>query len=484
MKRLSTEAVRVTTVRMGTALCAAALFATVWTATPPRSFADKTNLVSIAADKQKKDPTLVLTVGMADIVDVSGPVSDIMVANPDIVDVVVLQANKLYLVGSRAGSTNVIAIDSAGNAIKRLNVRVEVDDSGVRDALGTLFPGEDIKLASVGGQLVLSGHVSNPEMSNRVSSVVSRLSGRPLDGIVNMLTVAGEQQVMLRVKVVEASRAVLRELGVTTRMNEEEPGGILDNVSGALGAFSSGQGLSTDPLGIASVLYNNSGKLGPIQMLIRALEQDGLLNTLAEPNLTAVSGQEAGFLAGGEFPIPASRDQDGNIVVDYRPFGVALNFRPVVLSEDRISLQLRTEVSSISNQNSLSINQLSIPGFSVRRAQTTVELGSGGSLMIAGLLRSDAARTMTDLPGIKDVPVLGKLISSDSFRRDESELVVIVTAYLVSPYGDKTQASTAPTTQISPLATAFENNIRRIYARRPLEDGLFAPDTRFGYLLD
>lgn len=493
-KRLSTELFRATASRLGMAACALALFTGVLATASHSSRADKVNLASPAESAHRKDQTVVLTIGMADIVDVDGAVSDIMVADPGVVDVMVLQSNRLYMVGSQIGTTNVIAVDAEGNIVRRMNVRVKIDDGAIADMVRDLFPDEDVKITTMGQQVVLTGHVSTPDVSNRLANVVSRFvaqaRGTPNAGggvdsnILNMLTVAGEQQVMLRVKIVEASRDVLRELGISTNATETEPGGMFRNIFGNI-AGTIGNGLTAEPMGTGSIIYNKAGgSIGPINVAIRALEQDGLLNTLAEPNLTAISGQEAGFLAGGEFPVPTGRDQDGNIVIDYRPFGVTLNFRPAVMSNDRISLQLRTEVSAISNQNSINVNQVSIPGFTVRRAQTTVEMASGGSLMIAGLLRSDATKTMTDLPGIKNVPILGKLISSESFQREESELVVIVTPYLVSPYGDKAQANEVMAPERNPLAAAFETNIRRVYSRRPLEEALFDGRTAFGYLID
>lgn len=455
------------------------------------SHASKTDLVSVAADKQKKDPTLVLTQGMADIVEVEGPVSDIMVADPSIVDVMVLQANRLYMVGSNIGTTNVIAVDAEGNVVRRMNVRVKIDDSVIQDALNDLFPDERVEISTVGEQVMLSGKVSNPEVANKVVNLASRLVGQAtgnsasIDGsLINMMQVEGEQQVMLRVKVVEASRDVLRELGISSSFTEATDSGVIDGLGATLASIA-GTGLTSNPLGTANVVYDKAGDaLGPLGIAIRALEQDGLINTLAEPTMTAISGEQAGFLAGGEFPVPTSRDEDGNVIVEYRPFGVTLNFRPIVMSSDRISMQLNTEVSAVSNQNSYDLGGLTIPGFSVRRAQTTVEMGSGGSLMIAGLLKSDTTKTMSDLPGIKNIPILGKLMSSESFQREESELVVIVTAVLVKPYADKAMATEAVSTERVPLAEAFQSNIRRIYTRRPLEEELFDGEQRYGYLID
>ncbi|MEK7802376.1 MAG: hypothetical protein AAB276_07975, partial [Pseudomonadota bacterium] len=192
---------------------------------------------------------------------------------------------------------------------------------------------------------------------------------------------------------------------------------------------------------VTSMLFDSGfGTIGDILLKLNALETDGLASVLAEPNLTAVSGEEAGFLAGGEFPVPTGRDQNGNIVITYKQFGVSLNFKPIVMSEDRISLQLKTEVSSLDQAKGITLSELTVPGIDVRRASTTVEMNSGGSIMMAGLMKSNNIKGMSGLPGIKDTPVLGALVSSKSFQRQETELVVIVTPYLVQPFADKTQS--------------------------------------------
>ncbi len=450
-----------------------------------QAFAAKGDLV--AAHKQKEDPTLILTQGMAEIVDVDGDIADIMVADPSIVDVMALQSNRLYLVGTALGSTNLIAVDAEGNIIKRLNVHVKFDDVVIQNLIDEMFPNENVKIKTMASQMVLTGNVSTPgvaeEIMQMVGHYVSDVQG--IDGevdqiVLNMLRVAGEQQVMLKVKIVEASRDVLRELGVEPNY-DDTTGHLLASF-----ATKTAASLTTDPMGVAGLIYDRAGdRFGPVQLIVRALEEDGLINTLAEPNLTALSGEQAGFLAGGEFPVPVGRDRDGNILIEYHPFGVSLNFRPVVLSNDLISLKLETEVSAISNQNSLSLSSISVPGFSVRRADTTVEMASGGSLMIAGLLKSDVTKSMSDLPGVKNLPVIGDLISSESFQREESEVVVIVTPYLVRPYADKTMAEVkeAPVRR-NPLARAFSENIRATYANLNLPATLFDDDEVYGYLID
>lgn len=449
--------------------------------------ASKTDLVTVASEKQKQDPTLVLTRGMAEIVNLDGPIADIMVANPSIVDVSALQSNRLYLVGAEYGTTNLIALDAEGNVVTRLNIHVNIDDVTIQNLLEKLFPDEDVQVTSRADQVILSGHVSSPDVAQRITNTVAQYAGE-VQGIagtndeliINMLTVAGEQQVMLRVKVVEASRDVLREIGIDTDI----PGFSKASLSGSGGTDGSALGLTANPLGLGTVFFDTGTALGTMDFTIQALEENGLINTLAEPNLTAISGEQAGFLAGGEVPVPTGRDQNNNITVTYRPFGVALNFRPVVLSDNRISLQLQTEVSSISNQGDLNIG-VTVPSFAVRRASTTVEMGSGGSLMIAGLLQSDVTKGMTDIPGIKDIPILGKLASSESFNRQETELVVIVTAYLVKPYADgKNQVNEILAPNASPLASMFADSIRTTYARLELDPELFNQDGAYGYLIE
>lgn len=441
----------------------------------------KLDLENVATGKAARDPGIVLTRGMADIVDLPGDVADLMVANPSVVDVQVLQSNRLYLVGVNYGTTNVIAVNDKGDVVSRLTVHVKIDDVAIQNAIDGLFPDEDVDVSAVADQIIVKGHVGTPETAQSIASLVAQYaggSGVGEDQIFNMMTVSGEQQVMLRVKVVEAARSVLKELGIETSLEGFGGAtGLTGNI--AAGAASA---LTSEPLGVATLVYDNlEDSINPINMTIQALETEGLINTLAEPNLTAISGEQAGFLAGGEVPVPGGLDANGQPQIEFRPFGVALNFRPTVMSGERISLQLQTEVSAVSNQNELN----GIPSFTVRRASTTVEMASGGSLMIAGLLQSDVTKDMNRVPGIGSIPVIGKLLSSDSFQRQESEMVVIVTAYLVSPYADKKgQADVKQAVHSEPLASAFAENIRRTYQKLSLDPALFDGGERYGYLID
>ena len=413
-----------------------------------------TPLTTVQADDTK---IIKITMGKAEVVPVMGAVADIMVADPKIADVSALQSNKLYIVGASIGDTNIIALDSEGNVVQKLDVHVRIDTDIIEDMIHTVFPSEkNVMVHTVGNQVALTGTVSNPSTAQKIAKLVAahmgevrKSSAANVDEMIeNLMEVRGEQQVTLRVRIMEVSRDILKELGVESSANDlnetsatnvfgHKPVTSTNSMEGFVGV-NSNTGLTKDPFGITSLIFDSGiNGIGDIEFLLNALESDNLANVLAEPNLTAVSGEKAGFLAGGEFPVPVGRDQDGNIVIDYKQFGVSLNFKPVVMSEDRISLQLDTEVSSLDQGNGLTLSDIQIPGLDVRRASTTVEINSGGSLMLAGLLKSENTKGMSGIPGIKDTPVLGDLISSKSFQRQETELVVIVTPYLVQPFADR-----------------------------------------------
>ncbi len=438
----------------------------------------------------KASKPVVITLGKADLIRVTGDIADVLVADPSVIDVQAVQSNSLYVVGKSVGDTNIIALDGLGNVMSRIDVHVTYDLLAIQDTIDTLFPKENVKVSGVADQILLTGEVSDPETASKIVNLAGRYvsnvqgSAGSIDGAIsNMLEVRGEQQVMLQVKILEASRTVLKELGINTTINNAgAPNAVGRNSSFAL-TPAGGAGLTQQAVGVAQLLTNTGlSGIGGLNFQLSALEQRNLVNILAEPNLTAISGQEAGFLAGGEFPVPSGRDQVGNIVVEFREFGVSLNFRPTVLSSDRISLKMNTEVSSLNRTNAVTLAGLQVPGLDIRRADTTVEIPSGGSLMIAGILRADAIDGMSGLPGIADTPIIGDLIKSDNFRRNETELIVIVTPYLVEPYAETDRADPVPVERNNPLARSFAANIRRNYTAK-IED-MFDADQQYGYLLD
>ena len=412
------------------------------------------NKVDIPALGYKKNNTITVMLGKAEMINIGGEVADVLVANPSVVDVMAVKSSRLYVVGSSLGDTNIMALDANGDVIRKINIHVQMDTERLQDMIGELYPDEDVQIRALTDQLILTGNVSNPSVANKITDLVGSYAGeiqeiddRPINEIiVNMMNVRGEQQVMLRVRIVEASRSALKDLGLNL---QSLSGANIGNVTGALGS-ATGLGLS-GPIQLGSALLNySSGTFGNLGFLAQALEQEGIISTLAEPTLTAISGEQAGFLAGGEFPIPTQLDQNGNLVYEFKPFGVSLNFKPVVMSENRISLQLTTEVSTTSFDQNLQLNGINVPTFNVRRAETNVELPSGGTLMIAGLIKSESISGLTQIPGIGDVPIIGDLIKSDTFKRNESEIIVMVTPYLVKPFA---QNRSAQASQPMPVST-------------------------------
>ena len=467
------------------------------------AWAAKGDLENVTFNDAPTEAPLAVTLGKAELVDIQGDIADVMVANSTIIDVQAVQSNRLYVVGMAVGDTNLIVLDANGDILRRIDVHVKYDLQAIQSLVESLFPDEQVKVGAIHDQIILTGTVSTPERAAKISNVVGHYVGDLQDEdkttdelISNLMEVRGEQQVMLQVKIIEASRTVLRELGVETQFNDgdelatstifggQNPLSIDDARHDSSITGASDIALSKDAIGLARILTDTGIRgIGTLGLFLNALEEENLVNILAEPNLTAVSGQQAGFLAGGEFPVPVGRDNVGNIVVEFREFGVSLNFRPIVLSDERISLQMNTEVSSLDFENAVQLADLTVPGLDVRRAETTVEIPSGGSLMIAGILRSDAAKGMTGLPGISKTPILGDLVSSDSFQRDETELVVIVSPYLVKPYAETERADPIPRHASNPLSKAFEANIRRSFDIK--DEEIFATeDASFGYLLD
>ena len=460
--------------------------------------AAKGDLAGVAAAEVAQKP-LKITLGKAELIDIGVPLADVLVADPSLIDVMAVQSDRLYIVGLNVGDTNIIALDDQGDIVKRLDIHVTYDLQAIQSKVDELFPAENVTVGAVHDQVILTGTASTPEQASKITNLVMHYVSDLQDEdatadelISNLIETRGEQQVMLQVKIVEATRSVLRELGIETDINDPNdlaaaqifdglpPNSFLseDNFIRSVGAI----GLSQDPLGAARIVADTGlHGIGQIGVLFEALEEENLANILAEPNLTAVSGEQAGFLAGGEFPVPVGRDNVGNVVVEFREFGVSLNFRPVVLSEERISMQMNTEVSSLDFENAVVLADLTVPGRDIRRAETTVEMASGASLMIAGLLQSDAVKSMSGLPGISKAPVIGDLVSSDGFERNETELIVIVTPYLVKPYADKEVVEHVPEKRTNPLAQAFAANMRREF---DADSSLFDADGGFGYLLD
>ncbi|TVQ82545.1 MAG: type II and III secretion system protein family protein [Micavibrio sp.] len=429
-----------------------------------------------------------LEIGKAQTIDLPHDIADVLVADPAIADVGVLRTNRLYIAGQAVGNTNILTFDENGNPLSEIQVHVRIDQNTLQNTMREFFPDEDVKVRTVGNDIVLSGRVSSAAVAAQVRDLAGRFRRDRNLELVDMMKVRGERQVLLRVKIVEANRSALRELGINTdyTLGPRAHGtGLQGNIIDYSGT--AGVGLpeaATSPFGVGSLFLHDGIGFGPLEITLRGLERDGFANTLAEPTLTAISGEEAGFLAGGEFPVPVSRDQNGNLVIEFRPFGVSLNFRPTVLTSERISMVLSTEVSSPAPQEGLTLQGIEIPGFQVRRAQTTVEMGSGGSLMIAGLIQSEATNALNQMPGIGNVPVLGELFKSRAFARNETELLIIVSPILVAPFDEAlADVHEQPKEQETPLERALLQNLRRTYGAKSIPASLTTGE-RFGYMID
>lgn len=464
-------------------------------------WASKADVSSYEVELEEGSP-LRVSLGKARLVKIPGNVADVLVADSNIVNVQAVQADKLYVVGLNVGDTNIIAVDENGDVLQEFDIHVSYDLRAINAFLKENFPDEEVKVSVLHDQIVLTGKVSTPEVASKITNTVAWYAGdvQGVEGaadelISSLLEVQGEQQVMLQVRIVEASRNFLRDFGINTLNNDPNelspslvfntfpPGSERGGGESLSTVIGGGVALPNDPAATFRFLADTGiAGIGTIGSFINLMEQENLVSVLAEPNLTAISGQQAGFLAGGEFPVPVGRDQVGNLVIEYREFGVSLNFRPVVLSDDRINLQLNTEVSSLDFVNSVGAGDILVPGLDIRRADTTIEIPSGGTLMIAGLLQSDAVEGLSGLPGVRNTPVLGDLISSNSFSRNETELVVLVTAYKVEPFADKSRAKKIPKQSNNPLALSFAANIRNRFSE--VDEDVFNLDQNFGYILD
>lgn len=401
--------------------------------------------------------TVILGLNKAAVVELPVSARDVLVSDPSIVDAVVRTPKRIYLIGLKVGQTNAFFFNEKGQQIVNLEIRIERDLSSLRSALHQYFPDARIDVQAMNDHVVLSGSVANASEANKATDLVARFIGKP-EQVLNMLAIEGKEQVMLKVTVAEMQRNIIKQLGVdlstadnfgnfALRLSTMNPFSVQGAALGGLASAAGGPayaGSMTNPGWNAPKVPTPSGTSTSyangnvsLQSAIQALEEDGLVRTLAEPTLTAISGESAKFLAGGEFPIPVSKDLQGNITVAYKPFGVGLAFTPIVLSEGRISLKISTEVSELTTQGQIVGAGITIPALKVRRAETTLELPSGGSLVMAGLLSDSTKQNIDGVPGAKDIPVLGQLFRSRDYQKNETELVVIATPYIVDPTNRK-----------------------------------------------
>ena len=418
---------------------------------------------------QSQRVTLSINKGM--IVELPEDARDVLVSNPNVVDAVVRTPRQIYLVGLKAGPTNAFFFAANGRQLLNLEIRVERDMGELKTIIERNVKDSDVQVETINDNVVINGSVKNASDAEAARQIAMRYVTDPgkaisQDSVVSRVGIRGGDQVMLRVRVAEMQRSLSKQFG-TNFAAAFDIGKSVPVSLASVNPFSLlGQALSTSQaFGVGSIAGGNS-----VEAVVRALERSGMIRTLAEPNLTAVSGESAKFLAGGEFPVPVGRDQDGNVTIEFKPFGVGLGFTPVVLSEGRISLRISTEVSEITSENAFvstgSANGITIPGLRVRRAETTVELPSGGSMVMAGLLQQSMKQNIDGIPGLKNIPVLGALFQSRDYQSGETELVIIVTPYLVKP--THLQDLVSPTDGFAPatdLETVLLSRLNAVYGK-------------------
>lgn len=391
-----------------------------------------------------------LSIGNGQLVNVPGAMTDVFVANDAVADVQVKSRNQFYLFGKAGGTTTVYASNAAGAVVWSATIRVGSNIDSVDSMLHLAMPEAKVGVSTVGsGTFLLTGTVKSPEDAAEAERLVQAYVGKEAN-VISRLRLATPVQVNLQVRIAEVSRSLVKSLQVNLTSVDSTSGfkfGLGQGRSGWFSQFAPGGslGTSTPPDGASGVnpittgtTLAGAGKLFGLDILgaLDAGETVGLATTLAQPNLTTLSGETAEFLAGGEYPIPIAQGGGtgtATISVDYKKYGVSLSYSPTVLSNGRISMRVRPEVSELSSEGAVSLNGYSIPALTVRRAETTVELGSGQSFMIAGLLSNNSQNTIQKLPGAGDLPILGSLFRSTSYKRGETELVIVVTPYLVNP---------------------------------------------------
>ena len=465
--------------------------------------------------------------GKSAVIELPVDARDVLVSDPKVADVVLSTPRRIYVLGVSGGQTDAVFFDAAGRQLLNLNIRVDQDVSALAQTLNRILPNASVRVEGLNDNLILSGEVANLADADKAIQLARSQVAKP-EQVINMLSIASPDQVMLKVRIVEVDRTVIKQLGFNLNavVNEigqpqlkfAESAGYGVNGS-LLGGASAGYNIDTtqvptlqipcsDPAltGCKAVTrsiadaanYNTAtattvaGKPGLNQgeAMLQAFERVGLVRTLAEPNLTAVSGEAAKFLAGGEFPVPTGRDNNGQVTIEFKPYGVGLGFTPVVLSSGRISLKISTEYSEVTNVGSLSIGTgttsvITVPGLSVRRAETMVELPSGGALMIAGLLQSTTKSTIDSLPGLMELPVLGALFRSRDFLNNESELVVIVTPYLVKPTSPDNLQTPADGLKIADdMKTVLLGRLNEAYGHRKPSASDPAYQGPYGYVVD
>lgn len=499
--------------------------------------ADPVTRITLTADQNAA--AIELAKGKSAIVELPGDVRDLLVTNPTVADAVLRDKRRIYVVGLTEGTTDAAFFDAAGRRIVSLNIRVTQPVDQLADTLTRVLPDARLRVQPIRDSVVLTGTVRNASESDAASRIAARFVGGE-DKVLNMISIAGKDQVMLQVRIVEVQRNVVKQLGVDLnavlgQLGQDQFSFGLSPTYGVngslLGGMTGGYKLDTtkvpvisrdvkvpltscdntglctttetlkaydfvDPKDPLSTIRNSAGSTGvnSARSMLQAFERVGLVRTLAEPSLTAVSGEAGHFLVGGEFPVPTGSDDTGRVTIEFKPYGVGLGYTPVVMSGGRISLKISTEVSELSSlgaftlgvgSSSTTSTTLTVPGLSVRRAETTVELPSGGSFMIAGLLQQTTKQTIDSVPGMTSMPILGSLFRSRDFLNGQTELVVIVTPYIVDPTRPQNLQTPADGLRFaSDMSTVFMGRLNKVVKAPPGANAGRAYQGPVGYVIE
>lgn len=417
-----------------------------------------------------------LPLGRSAIVDLPVDASDVFVSNPKVADAVLRTPRRIFIMGLGSGQSDAIFFDRMGNQILSLNIRVEAPTDQISDVVHRMFPSARVEIQSVNDHIILSGLVANNADASAIAQLAASYVSKP-ENVINLLSIVGKDQVMIKVRVIEVNRTAIKQLGFNTAA-------VFGGSTGNLYRFNQSQTFGVNQQlkgGGAITRAVNTAAKGGVESLtssLQAFERAGLVRTLAEPQISSVSGEAAKFLAGGEFPVPVGRDNQGNITIQFKPYGVGLGFTPIVMSAGRISLKVSVEVSELTNEGGLTLTGLNIPGLSIRRSENTVEMASGESIMLAGLLQSRYKQTIDSLPGLTTLPVLGALFRSRDFLNDQSEMVMILTAYIISPTSPDNLQTPADNLQIaSDMDTVFMGRLNKVIkAKKGVQDSAAPQD--------
>ncbi len=408
---------------------------------------------SVLKDFAVRDSVITVEINKGQMVKFPSAAASVVVADPTTADIQVVSPRTIFVYGKKIGETSISAVDEKDEPVFQSVVTVTHNISSLERTVRRVAPNAKVNFKSVDGGLVMDGSAPSVQESENIRNVVAAYVGDK-DKVVNMLTTGGGDQVMLQVKIVEMARTDLKTLGINLQSSVSGGGIVSQVLSGTLDPTALvSRAVSAD----ANIMTKITSGKNSITSLIDALETQGLATVLAEPSLTTSTGKAASFLAGGQYPIPVA-GQNGTVTVQYEPFGVSLNFTPIVMSNERMSILVNPEVSTLNFSNPIQISGFTYPILDTRKAQATVELGSGQTFVLAGLLRNDTSNNISKLPGVGDLPVLGALFRSQKFQNNQTELVILVTPYVVHPVSDAHKIQTPvdgfkPATDLQRLMT-------------------------------